>query len=315
MPRIGFSIEEQTSSSQFKFEGGRGRVVNAVAVVQEKEGYDAKCGIRFTVQRIGKDGKPSGDDVVEEFLACGPISKFHPANASSPDDENPEDLGDDVGTEGNCILAIEGAHVDKKAKLSIFGTSLQDKGVRPTLLNGYAPHLIDIEADFEQLTLPKGDNYTGKRDPTCLIVARNGEIYNLAAINKRAGGSTSASTKPAAAASTTKPAAASKANGAPKPPASAPSPATSPATGGDVAEEAESKTMELLMGLPGKTEQKLTRQKLGSKFVTLLVNGKVPPKLHKPSQAFVANAEWLNEKAEMFGWTVSGDEITIPAAE
>ena len=130
MPRVGFSIEEGVSSSQFKFEEGRGRIVAAIATVEKIQDFDAKCGIKVSIQRIGRDGKPTDDEPVEEFLPCGPITKFHPANASSPDDADPEDLGDEVGVEGNCILAVEGAHIDRKAKLWIFGSSAQEKGLR-----------------------------------------------------------------------------------------------------------------------------------------------------------------------------------------
>lgn len=303
MPRVGFSIEEGVSSSQFKFEEGRGRIVAAVVTIEQIQDYDAKCGIKVSVQRLGRDGKPTEDEPVDEFLPCGPITKFHPANASSPEDGDPEDLGDEVGVEGNCILATEGAHLDRKAKLWIFGSSLQEKGVRPTLLNGYAPHLVDIDADFVQQLLPKGEGFTGKRDPTCLVAKKEGNIYNLAEINKRAGGGASTGKTPAKPAAKATGTTAPKANGSPAPPPAAES-----------NDDAEALATSLFGDLPGKTELTTTVPKIASKLMTVMVKRKLTPVQIRDVQKVTGKAGWIAEKVEDFGWTVEGETVTIPAA-
>ncbi len=315
MPRVGISIEEQTSSSQFKFEEGRGVITAAVITVEKMGEYDAKCGYKLTIQRKGRDGKVTDEEPVEEFLSCGPTTKFHPSNATSENDEDPEDLGDDIGVEGNCLLAVEGAGPDKKSKASLFGKYAQEKGLRPKLLNGYAPYLIGLDADFRQLPTEKGTNFTGKRDPTCLIIKENGNIYNLSEMNSRVeGGATST---PAA---TRAPAAAKgKVNGVAKA-TPTPAPVAAAATsggggGGDVDEVVEAKAVEMLAALPaaGKA-QILTRQKMGTKLTVIMAKHSVPISMHKPIQALIANAVWLDEKADDFGWTVEGDNISIPAS-
>ena len=302
MPRVGFSIEEGVSSSQFKFEEGRGKIVAAVVTIEKIGDYDAKCGIKVSIQRLGRDGKPTEDEPVDEFLPCGPIAKFHPANASSADDAEPEDQGDEVGAEGNCVLATEGAHIDRKAKLWIFGSSLQEKGVRPVLLSGYAPHLVDIDADFAQLLLPKGEGFTGKRDPTCLIVKKEGNVYNLSEINKRAGTNAPAAKKAAAPAKTATTATPAKTNGAPAPAAAADN------------DEVEALAMSLFADLPGKADLATTAGKIGSKLMTVMVKRKLTPVQIRDVQKVLGRAGWVMEQVENFGWTVEGDSVTIPAA-
>lgn len=329
MPRAGFSTEEQSTSSMFRFEEGRGRVVNAVVTVDQVEGYDAKCGVRLTIQRMGRDGKPTTDDPIDEFLACGPVSKFHPGNAKSSNDPDPEDLGDDVGTEGNCIFSIEGAHVDKKSKTGILGTSLQEAGIRPILLNGFLPNIIDLEADFMQLVLPKGDNFTGKRDPTCLVVKTGGKIHNVAEINKRAGGGPAGAGAGAAAPAAKPAVAGAGAVARPtavvagrKPVAAPPPPPPPPPVEEVVAVDGEGeidpviiKTVELMQAVEKKGEaQQMTKAKLKSRIVTLIAAKRVAPAMHKPIQALIADADWFAEQAGNMGWVVDGDEVTIAAA-
>jgi hypothetical protein len=307
MPRVGFSIEEGVSSSQFKFEEGRGRIVAAVATVDKIGEYDAKCGIKVSVQRLGRDGKPTDDEPVDEFLPCGPITKFHPANAKSAEDQDPEDAGDEVGVEGNCILAIEGAHIDRKAKLWVFGSSAQEKGLRPALLDGYAPHLVDLDADFAQQVMPKGDGFTGKRDPTCLIVKKEGNIYNLAEINKRVGGGAGTGTgKPAPVPVTGKPSA---------PAAAKPTPAAA-STNGDNSAETDMLAIQLFAALPGKKELTLTTAKVASRLMTVMVSHKpsLTPVQIRDVQKVTGQPGWIAEQAEASGWAVEGENVTIPVA-
>lgn len=266
----------------------------------------------ITIQRKGRDGKPVADtEPVTEELTYGPITKFHAGNASSLEDPDPEDLGDDAGAEGNCVYAIEGGGSDKKAKISVWGKSLEEAGVRPVLLNGYAPALIGLDADWEQLVT--GEKMEGaKNDPTCLIVKRGGTIHNLSEINKRASGGTggTATTKPAA--TTPKPTASAAASAKSEP---TPAPATTASAPSDGGDEAEAAAFNLVVGLPGKTETVTTRAKLNGKLALMMAKAGIPPKQHKPIKSFFDNAAWLNEKLGLIGAVVEGDKITIPAAE
>jgi len=296
MPRMGIAIEDQRSSSTFRFEEGRG-IITDMKVRRGAGNFNSdKCVLVVSIQRVGKDGRPTEDDVVEEELTIGKLAKFHPGNATSADDQDPSDLGEDG--EGNCIYAMEGAHPDPKAKASVFGKSLQEAGVRPALLNGFCPNLIGIDAawaremvKYSGLTSDKG----GEAEGSNLIVKKGeGNILNLSEINRR----DKQAPKPAA----------GKAQTAASPAQAAPAPA-----GGDNG-EASTKAVELLQAMQGKTESVTTRAKLGNKMVTLLAAKRVPPALHNPVQQLVKDKEWLDETLETLGWAVAGDQITIPAA-
>ena len=300
---MGIAIEDQRSSSTFRFEEGRG-IITEMKVRRGAGNFNSdKCVLVVSIQRVGKDGRPTEDDVVEEELTIGKLAKFHPGHASTADDQDPQDLGEDG--EGNCIYAMEGAHPDPKAKASSFGKSLQESGVRPALLNGYCPNLIGIDANWSRemvkysgLTSDKG----GEAEGSNLIVKKGeGNILNLSDINRRdkqAAGTAKGSAKPA-----TQPAAAAAA------------PVAAPAPVQDGGGEAAAKAVELLQAMQGKAEQATTRAKLGNKMVTLLAAKRVPPALHTPVQALVKDKEWLDETLETLGWAVAGDTITIPAAQ
>lgn len=301
MPRMGFAIEDQRSSSTFRFEEGRGSIVSAVVRKGSTGFNEDKCLLVVGIQRLGRDGKPTEDDVVEEELTIGKLSKFHPGNANGPSDEDPEDLGTDG--EGNAICAIEGAHPDPKAKASSFGKSLQEAGLRPALLNGYLPNLIGIDANWAREMVKYG---AGMNDGSNLIVKKGeGNILNLSDINKRANGAS------APAKTTAKPAAGKKAAPAAEPEAE-PEPENESAPDGPT--EAETTLIGILAKMPGKTATTIARGKISSKVVAMMA-GKVPPAQHKPIQQLAANKAWLNETAENLGWTVEGDTFTIPAAE
>lgn len=317
MPRVGTSIEEQITSGGFKFEEGNGVIVAAVFINDQIGNYDAKCGLKVSIQRMTKTWKPTGDEPVEEILGAGPLvnkagdPKFHPGNASSSDDPDPEDCGDEIGVEGNCLYAFEGAAIDKKSKLSIFSRSMQETGLKPALLNGYAPNLVGLKGHFKQLLLEKGANFTGTNDPTCLVVD---SIANLSEIN---GSGKAAPAKAAAgnpAAVPAKPAVAA----AKAPVKAAPAPVAAPAAEtGDVDEEVDTTATSMLSLIAQSSAgQTLTRQKVGSKLVTMLAKNRVPVKMHKPVQNLInTNDAWFEAKAEEFGWGVDGIEVTFPAAE
>jgi len=304
MPRVGCSIEEQRSGSNFRFDEGRGRIVSICATPGAREFNKEKCVVVVGIQRIGRDGKPTEDDVVLEECNFGPLSKFHPANAKDQNDMEPEDLGDEVGVEGNSILAIDGAFPDTKSKMSVFAASLQNAGVRPVLLTGYWPSILDLEADFSQIKLRYESLGT---DGYNLIVKPGGNIYNLAEINKRAGGAATPNGKPA-----TAPA---QAAAKPKPQAaSTTAPANDAGAGAD--DETEMLAIQLFAQLPGKKEAVLTAQKVGTRLMTVMVAQKPPltPAQMRNVQKVTGRPGWAAEQAETMGWTVEGENITIPAA-
>jgi hypothetical protein len=308
MPRMGFGTDDQRSSSSFRFEEGRGLITDAVVARGTGDFGMNKAVIRVSIQRLGRDGKPTEDEPVIEDLNIGPLSKFHAGNAADANDEDPEDLGEEG--EGNCIYAVEGAHPDPKGKASILGKSLQENGVRPQLLCGYMPHLVGIDADFARQMV----RYEGlDKDASNLVIKKDGHIYNLADINKRVGGgATTASEKSKTKTSAPTPIATPKST----PPAGKTNGAA--ASGGDADDQAQKFATEILDELLKETGEKqdIERAKIASKAVTQLAKKKVPPMFHKPVQALIGkNDEWFQAYVEGRGFGFDEGVVTILAAE
>jgi len=294
----------------FTFEEGNGEIVNAVIANHTIPGYDTTCGYKLSIQRLDTNWKPTGEEPVEEFLGCGKISKFHPGNAKSSDDNSDNlefgaagDVGEDTDAEGTCLLSATGAGPDRKAKISIFTDSCIEHGVKPGLFNGYAPNLIGMKAHFAQFMMPKL-NKEKDNAPTCLIVGSGGQVAGgkIAQYpNAQTGGT-------GAGASGTAPVVKGKAGA--KGAASALPVAAAPPSD-DISNIALQMLALISASSAGVT---ITRQKLGSKMVVLLAKNQIPNAKLRPVQDLLKNDEWFVENASELGWTVEGDEVTIPAA-
>lgn len=303
MSRVSTAVADQVQNSTFRFNEGKGLITNAAVVFEKIGDYDAKCGVRLSIQRLDNDWNPTDDEPVEETLGCGSAHKFHPSMASSPSDEEPQDLGDyddAPEAEGNCINSVDGGKIDKQSKFAIFSKSLEEAGFKPQYLDGYVPHLVGMKALFTQLPLPKGANFTGKTDPTCLVVKDKKiavfpyEQAKSAAAKGKNGASAPAPAKGKAAATPT--------------PKAAPAPAE---TGGDEVEEAvvlfleaEEAVVLFLADLaeknPGKT---MKHAKIKAHSITGLRG-------NKAAQDLVKDIEWLGNKCTEMGWEVVADDFT-----
>ena len=322
MPRIGSTSEERSQGTQFSFPEGNGEIVAAKVVNHAIPGYGADCGYLLTIRPLNKDWQPTGGEDVEEFVKAGPCSAkdgsplFHPGNAKSSDDTDPEleiggrlDCGGEDGAEGTCILTA-GRGPDRKAKISIFTDSCIEHGVKPGLFNGYAANLIGLKAHFTQYLMERVATSTAKNDPTCLAIGTNGKFDPNAKVAQypfaQTGGKAPAMT--AKTAGTT--AGAGKVNGAPAAGTSAVS-----AGGGADQEELESLAIQHMMreaeAKPGETVEK---GKFLGRVPVMLAKAKIPHTQHKGIQAFLKNDAWFAEKAEMLSWAVAGDQITFPSA-
>ena len=306
MPRVGTTREEQTSGGQFRFEGKYGEVVGACWKNVSMGEYEPKCALALTIQ--GYDAKfqtPTGEPVTEE-LGAGPLTKFHPGQCDSSDSPDAVDMGEEIGVEGNCLFSINGPGPDHKAKVSVFQDSLEDNGFPKVRLNGFAPNLIGLRAEFQQKMMPKGENYTGKRDPTNLIATK---IIQIPGGGATAG--TASKAKPASAAA--------KPNGAPAAATAAPTPVPAPTAATVDTDAVENAAVAVLQqvgaSMAGKT---VLRPLLKTKVMTLLAadRSQFPIEIDKPVQALIGNEEWLKSMIQGFEWSIApdGKSIVIPAA-
>ena len=307
--RRGFAIEDQRESSSFRFEEGRGVIVAIKVCAGQKFNAEKLC-VVVALQRIGRDGRPTQDEVISEELSYGKLSKFHPGFAKDAHDENPQDMGPDG--EGNCIYTVDDAYPDPKAKACVWSKSLELAGVPAMLLNGYVPNLLGLDAQWTRdvvkyagLMNDKGQESEGSN----LIVRKgDGNILNLGEIIKRAAGRGAGQTAPTATISGVAASAGSA-------PTASPSVPSASATGDSLEDEIDGKARELLQAFEGKAEVKLQWADIVKKLVRLLVTGKVSAKLHRGIQEKFKDKEWFNSHAEALGWALDGDTITIPAVE
>lgn len=114
----------------------------------------------FSCSTLDKDGAVvRGADPVEMRFSFGKksLEAFHPGNAGSADDTEPEDLGDGVEVEGNTIYFDgNGEQFNKSCGALVFMETLAKAGYPKSLLDRcYGPDLQGIK--FALLTLPAGD--------------------------------------------------------------------------------------------------------------------------------------------------------------
>jgi hypothetical protein len=334
--RRGLTIEEQREGSKFRFEEGRGQIAD-IKVRRGSASFSVdKCCLVISLQRIGRDGRPTDDAVVEEELNYGPLTKFHPGMAQDSRDDSPRDLGADG--EGNTVYVVESDFPDPKAKAAIWGKSLQNAGVAPLVLNGFMPNLTGLDAywvrdvvKYDGLKKEDGSEASGSN----LVVKKgDGNILNLSEINRRAGGPGAGSgvrsaTSPAIA-GTTLPAGASASAGSGAGAGIGAGTSVSAGTGAGTSagtgagpgsgaasleDEVVLKSIELIPAFSGKTPAKLLFKDLGRRVMPLIAKQRVPASLHNGIQAKFKDRAWVQETGESYGWTFNGEEVTIPSSE
>lgn len=319
MPRVGFTPAEQTQGGSFRFPGGKAKVTRSIVVNHAIPGFTADCGFRVELTPLDDNWKPTGAEPVEEFLKYGPVERngqvmFHPGKAAGSDDNNPEleigrslDCGGEAGAEGTCVLSASGAGPNNKAKIAIFGASLLHHGVKAELLNGYAPNLVGLEAEFTQFMMEKIPGSTAKQDPTCLIVGKGGQVAG-GQIHRYPDAMTGQGTPATVAAPG--PVAAPKPNGAP-----APTSVQTAGTDGQPSEDVDAAAQSVLLAYAStRRGEVVTRQRINAALQVTLAKADVDPSLHKPVLDLIKkNEAWFQDTAvKTLGWKVEGSAVTLP---
>lgn len=123
------------------------------------------------LQKLDADLEPTEDTPETVYYPLGKdsVSKFHPGTIDGPDDEDPTDEGDDVGTEGNTIYTVsDDAKLNKKCKFIILSESLIKQGVKPEIIDScFLPALIGIKGHVKTHKMDKIEG--SEKEPTVLI--------------------------------------------------------------------------------------------------------------------------------------------------
>lgn len=101
------------------------------------------------------------------------LTKMRPGKSATREDPEPEDLGDELDTEGNTVFCEEGQKINVNSAFLVFTKSLEERGFKSEILgHGFLPDLIGLRGHAKT---EKGEKrtYGGKEiEPNYLIVDR-----------------------------------------------------------------------------------------------------------------------------------------------
>ena len=307
MPKPSLLKKDNAAGAGFGFGEGRGRILDLKCVAHQfqaskKTGEQQApgCFLFVTIDRTDADGKSLGEDPTTDELKIGDLENFHPGIMKKPTDDEPEDLGTDLGTEGNSIWADGTKKFGQSAKGKVFLDSIEEAGFRADVIaRCYLPDYVGMLADFAQTTVtPTGG--TRKIDPyQVLTVKKILEFpYDLKTKSVTAGRANVVNPvagKGAAAAAAKEPETVAAANG----------------DAGDAEEIATAFLSSMLEGWAGKTHNVA---KLTARSFTYCgkMTPPAPPKLQTAVGRLLGNIEWVAAAGKPMGITVEGTEVTFP---
>lgn len=223
------------------------------------------------------DGSPTIEELIFG-LGGKSLAAVHPGGADSPEDEEVEDLGTEVNTEGKTVfMANTDYKLNAKSSCIMLMNSLKEHGFKEEYLDRvWAPDFVGLVAHMKTLLDPdllQDDGKGGKRGTPYKIVDR----MIRAPYDK----------KPAAA-KTKAPAAATSAK---------------PAKNGDDAADAAVKALSPILSKLSEDLDgtRLTRKALTQK-ISMLLQGdkKVAPTLHVPILTLVKDNAWMLKHGQEF---------------
>lgn len=265
----------------------------------KNEEYPPSCQVILELFKLDpKSYERIDDEPVFERLGFGGkngLDKVRPGKMDSPADDEPEDLGTDLGVEGNSVYCEEGTTLADNCAWIIFSKDLEARGFKPEMIgSGWLPHLEGTKFEVERHKAYKNPNKTYKSDPTNLGVKK---IITFGYEVKKGKGKAAA--KPAAGAA----AAAGKAA------AGAAAGANGAATGatGDATQIALSAVLAIAGNMKGKPAMK--RALFQAQVMTYLMKegAKIVPDMKSKNDlmnATVKDDEWLANVAAENGFVV-----------
>lgn len=316
---------ESTGALAGKFE-----VLGSVFKVHKDKEYEPRPGqtprpasppcvaLVLKVSPISDDGERLEDaDTRDIVLKLGSksLATFHPGRGSDPDDADPEDLGDELNTEGNTLF-ISGGDVTMNAKsgYTVFMKSLQHKGfAKEKIAQCWAPHFKGLKFELATVTPDKLEAYGQKKGEG----NKDGENITYKVVQsvvsfpdaKKAGKGVKAEA----------PAAAAKAEKKSAKPAASDDDDDDNGAGdsGNGGNEAEAEALRVLTATAAKLAGKTKKIDQAKTFwVTVYSDPKVKGKtaLQAEARKFINNEKWLADKLEDLNAVVDLDEKTVTFA-
>lgn len=178
MPKASSAFRDAVEVS-LGIQEGNVEVIGAVVRVHQyppnkktgEQGDPFPC-VQLEFARLDDDFNRLDEDPVKVEYGIGKLDRFHPGIAKGPNDDDPEDAGDEVDTEGNCIYVSDpGSRLNRKCKWMVFVQHLEQAGFKPEILgNGYMPDLVGLKGHVKTITLPKIAG--SDKEPTVLVFDR-----------------------------------------------------------------------------------------------------------------------------------------------
>lgn len=286
----------------------------------QREGQEARgpvIALVLKVTPISDEGERLEDaDTRDIILGLGSksVQTFHPGKGSSPEDDDPEDLGTEPGTEGNTLYISGGSvEMNSASSYTVFTKSLKHRGFSAEkIASCWAPSYVGLKLELTTVTPDKLEAYGQKKrdvDPKVPfsykvvqdVIAQPGE-------KKKKGADAPAPAKKAAP-KTTAPA-----------PAAADDDDAADATdvasaGGNEAETEARRVLTIAAGKLAGKNKKIDQAKVF--WVTLYSDPKVKgsAKLQQEARKYVNNEAWLINELEELDCVVDADERTVQFAE
>lgn len=153
MPKVSFAAKDAYTPSIFS--EGSFEVLEANSCVYQYppnrdtgEQYDPFLAVKLRIHRLDDNWNQTDDEPIDKiFRAEKDLSKMRPGHAKDRKDPDPEDLGDELDTLGNCFYSEEGVKINANSAWGVMMKSLEERGVKAELLaDGYLPDLIGLKA-------------------------------------------------------------------------------------------------------------------------------------------------------------------------
>lgn len=310
---------------------GKFDVIGSVYKVHKDKEYELRPGqvarpnppvmaLVLKVTPCGDDGERLEDaDTRDITLKMGgkSLATFHPGKGSSPEDTDPDDLGDELNTEGNTLF-IAGGEVSMNAKsgYTVFMKSLQHKGFpKEKIAECWAPNFKGLKFELATVTPDKLEQYGQKKGEGNKDGEGNITYKVVQGIIGFPGSKTAG--KKSKEVEADAPAPAAKKKVAPKT-IDPDMEAASGADEGEAGNEAEAEALRVLTAVTVKLAGKNKKLDQAKTFwVTLYSDPKIKgsAKLQQEARKFVNNETWLAEQLEELGCVVDTDEKTVTFAE
>lgn len=209
MPRVSMKPEDMMGQGFFK--EGNIEVLKSLCAVYQYP-VNAKTGVQsgpfpavvWKFRQLGEDWAVP-DDANEQELAIriGALDDIRPGQLENPSDleAEPEDLGSEVGTEGNSIFGEDGARIGFNWPAMV--ESLKKAGFKPAVIDRiYMPDYKGMKCHLKQV--PTGRKYSAsdgtEKEATTFVCTK----IQTFPYEKKAAGKAAPASKPAGKAASTK---------------------------------------------------------------------------------------------------------------